>query len=188
MLVDKDLPRPSHRGFWLNAFILGAALLIFPLSASAGLFGNKFENEVKTEQVAINLHNETMQGGYQLINTEKVKALLDDGKDVLIIDAMPFKDSYKKQHIPTAQQFLFPVSSMPEWNNAETNGQSEQDFTQMLGADKDKMLVFYCGFVKCGRSHNAATWAVKLGYNNVYRYPGGIYAWKGAGFKTASVK
>jgi len=31
-------------------------------------------------------------------------------------------------------------------------------------------------------------WAKKLGYNNVYRYSGGIFAWKGAGFEVATVK
>jgi len=44
------------------------------------------------------------------------------------------------------------------------------------------------GFVKCARSHNGAAWAVKLGYKNVYRYSGGIFAWKGAGYKAEAVK
>ena len=39
----------------------------------------------------------------------------------------------------------------------------------------------YCGFTKCGRSHNAAVWAKKLGYTNVYRAPGGITVWKDMG-------
>jgi rhodanese-related sulfurtransferase len=42
--------------------------------------------------------------------------------------------------------------------------------------------VFYCGFTKCTRSHNGAMWAVKLGYKNVYRYPGGIKAWMEAAY------
>jgi rhodanese-related sulfurtransferase len=31
-------------------------------------------------------------------------------------------------------------------------------------------------------------WAKKMGYTDVYRYPGGIFAWKGAGFESESVK
>jgi rhodanese-related sulfurtransferase len=31
------------------------------------------------------------------------------------------------------------------------------------------------------QSHNGAAWAVKLGDKNVFRYPGDIFAWKGAG-------
>ena len=42
------------------------------------------------------------------------------------------------------------------------------------------LIVVYCGFVKCARSHNAAVFAQDLGYTNVKRYAGGIYAWRGA--------
>jgi rhodanese-related sulfurtransferase len=48
--------------------------------------------------------------------------------------------------------------------------------------------VIYCGFVKCTRSHNGAAWAVRNGYTNVYRYPGGIFAWKGAKYPVAHVQ
>jgi rhodanese-related sulfurtransferase len=58
----------------------------------------------------------------------------------------------------------------------------------MLGSDKNKLIVIYCGFVKCTRSHNGAMWAVKNGYTSVYRYPGGIFAWKGAKYPVAEVK
>ena len=77
---------------------------------------------------------------------------------------------------------------MKTWDAKEAAGKSEQDFVQMLGSDKNKLIVIYCGFVKCTRSHNGATWAVKNGYTNVYRYPGGIFAWKGAKYPTAEVK
>lgn len=42
---------------------------------------------------------------------------------------------------------------------------------------KDKPIVVYCGFVKCRRSHFAADFLSRMGYTNVYRYPGGISAW-----------
>jgi rhodanese-related sulfurtransferase len=58
----------------------------------------------------------------------------------------------------------------------------------MLGTDKEKTIVIYCGFVKCTRSHNGATWAVKLGYKNVYRYSGGVFAWKGAKYPLEKVE
>ena len=51
-----------------------------------------------------------------------------------------------------------------------------------LGSGQDKKIVIYCGFTKCGRSHNAALWARELGYTNVYRAPGGITAWKDLGY------
>jgi len=46
-------------------------------------------------------------------------------------------------------------------------------------------IVFYCGFNLCARSDNAAIWAKQLGYKNVYRMPGGINAWKDAGYDIA---
>jgi len=93
---------------------------------------------------------------------------------------MPFEASYKKEHVPGALQFLFPIPDMNEWDTTETDGKTQDDYMKMLGPDKEKTLVIYCGFVKCTRSHNGAAWAVKLGYNNVYRYSGGVFAWKGA--------
>ena len=57
-----------------------------------------------------------------------------------------------------------------------------------LGPDKERLIVFYCGFVKCTRSHNAAAFAKKLGYKNVYRFPGGIFAWKGGDYPVEKVK
>jgi rhodanese-related sulfurtransferase len=76
---------------------------------------------------------------------------------------------------------------MNAWNTKETDGKTQEDFIQMLGTDKDKTIVIYCGFVKCTRSHNGAAWAVKLGYKHVYRYSGGIFAWKGAKYPLEKV-
>jgi rhodanese-related sulfurtransferase len=101
---------------------------------------------------------------------------------------MPYEDSYKKNHIPGAMQFLFPIAEMPEWDMKETGGKTVEDFESLLGPDKDRTIVVYCGFVKCTRSHNGAVWAKKLGYTNVLRQPGGIFAWKGAGYPVASEK
>ena len=77
---------------------------------------------------------------------------------------------------------------MLTWDSIETAGKSQADYEKLLGSDKNKTIVVYCGFVKCTRSHNGAMWAKKLGYTNVFRHPGGIFAWKGAGFPEGSVK
>ena len=61
-------------------------------------------------------------------------------------------------------------------------------FEKMLGPNKDRLIVFYCGFTKCTRSHNGTMWAVKLGYKNVYRQPGGIKGWDEAGYSVEKVK
>jgi rhodanese-related sulfurtransferase len=77
---------------------------------------------------------------------------------------------------------------MKSWDSQNTGGKTKSDFENLLGPDKSAPVIVYCGFVKCTRSHNGAAWAVKLGYKNVYRYPGGIFAWKGAQFPIEKVK
>lgn len=149
---------------------------------------NKFEREVDIETVAVKLAREIQRGGYGIVATGELKQWLDAGKNMLIVDTMPYDASYKKGHIPGARQFLFPVPEMTAWDTKETNGKTQADYERLLGKDKNRLIVIYCGFTKCGRSHNGAAWAVKLGYKNVYRYPGGIFAWKGADYPQEKAK
>ena len=164
-------------------------IFLFGLAAPAGAFlENKFEKEVEKEAGAVKLLREVQRGGYDVVTTEELRKWIDSGKDMVIVDTMPFEASYKKEHVPGAVQFLFPIPEMQQWDSKETDGKSQEDFINLLGGDKDKLIVIYCGFVKCTRSHNGAAWAVKLGYKKVYRYPGGIFAWKGANYPMEKVK
>lgn len=166
--------------------LLLAVLLSFCTAAAAHALGtDKFKDEVIKETEAVKLVREVQKGGYQVITTEELQAVLKSGEKVVLIDTMPFEDSYKKGHIPSAKQFLFPIPDMNAWDAKETDGKSEADYTALLGPDKNVKVIVYCGFVKCTRSHNGAVWAKKLGYSNVYRHPGGIFAWRGAGYEVA---
>ncbi len=135
------------------------------------------EANVQAEFLAMKAASEKERGGYKLISLQDLKAKLDAKKDLLVVDTMPYEVSYKKQHIPTAVQFELPIPEMKTMDDG-----TEKQYRAFLGPDKDKMIVVYCGFVKCGRSHNGALWAVKLGYTNVYRCLGGIRGWKEAGY------
>ena len=139
--------------------------------------------ELETEKTAVNLVREVERGGYKIIPTPEMKAWVDQKKDLLLIDTMPYEDSYKKNHLPGAVHFEFPIPEVKEMDEA-----ARAKFEKVLGPDKDKMLVFYCGFTKCTRSHNGAMWAMKLGYTNVYRYPGGIKAWMEADYPVEKVQ
>ena len=138
---------------------------------------------VQTEFLAMKAASEKERGGYMLMSLGDLKAKLDAREDILVVDTMPYEDSYKKQHIPTAVQFAFPIPEMKTMDSG-----MEKQYRDLLGPDKDKMIVVYCGFVKCGRSHNGAMWAVKLGYPNVYRCLGGIRGWQEAGYPVEAVK
>lgn len=169
----------------MRKFFVCCMLLVsvFMLSGFMGLG----ESEVELEGKAIKLANEVQRGDYNVLSTAELKSALAKG-DILVVDTMPYEASYKKNHIPGAKQFLFPIPDMKTWDAKETGGKTQAEFEAMLGANKDRMLVFYCGFVKCTRSHNGAMWARKLGYTNVYRHPGGIKAWKEAGYTVDEVK
>ena len=127
---------------------------------------------VQTEFLAMKTCAEKERGDYKLISLGDLKAKLDAQEDILVVDTMPYEASYKKEHIPTAVQFEFPIPEMKTMDY-----EMEKQYRDLLGPDKDKRIVVYCGFVKCGRSHNRAMWAVKLGYTNVYRCLGGIFGW-----------
>ena len=169
--------------------LLVCAFFLTGLTTPAAAFlKNKFEKEVEKEQGAVKLVREVQRGGYDVVTTTELKKWIDAGKKMVIVDTMPYEGSYKKAHVPGAKQFLFPIPEMKTWDAGQTDGKSQADFEQLLGADKDLTVVVYCGFVKCTRSHNGALWAAKLGYKNVYRYSGGIFAWKGAGYEVGQVK
>jgi len=133
--------------------------------------------ELDNEKIAVKFAKEVLRGGYNIVDTEELKKWFDAKKDMMIVDTMPLADSYNKNHIPGAVQILFDI---PELEKIDDTKKAE--LLKLLGDNKDRTIVFYCGFTKCTRSHNGAMWAVKLGYKNVFRYPGGIVGWKEAGF------
>lgn len=173
----------------LSLYALIVASICVLVAGNAFAFGeSKFEKEVATETVAVKLVRDVQKGGYDLVTTAELKKMIDAKEDMVIVDTMPFEASYKKSHVPGAVQFLFPIPDMNTWDIKETDGKTEADYKKLLGDDLNKKIVVYCGFVKCTRSHNGALWAKKLGYTNVSRYAGGIFAWKGAGYKDEAVE
>lgn len=156
--------------------ILAICLVFVLVSASSAMAWGK--KEAETEATATTLVREVQRGGYGLVTTTELADWIKAGKKPLIVDTMPYEASYVKNHIPGAVQFLFPIPEMETMDDA-----TKEKFLKLLGPDKDRLLVFYCGFTKCTRSHNGAMWARKLGYTNVYRCPGGIKGWKENGFK-----
>jgi rhodanese-related sulfurtransferase len=160
--------------------MVAAVVVMFGVTGTVMAFGTK---DLDNEKIAVNFHREVERGGYKVVNTTELKSWIDQKKDMLIVDTMPFEDSYKKEHIPSALNFVFPIPEMTAIDDKTKN-----DFLKMLGQNKDKLIILYCGFTQCTRSHNAAMWAVKLGYKNVYRYPGGIKAWDQADFPVEKAK
>jgi len=88
-------------------------------------------------------------------------------KKVVIIDANG-SESWQKAHIPGAVNF----------------DAQKDDLASVLPADKNELIVAYCGGPKCHAYAAAADAAKKLGYKNVKHLSAGITGWQKAGEKT----
>jgi rhodanese-related sulfurtransferase len=139
--------------------------------------------ELDTEKVTVTFAREVERGGYKIVTTQELKDWLDKKKSMLIVDTMPYEASFKKHYIPWAVNMELPIPEMTKLDD-----KTKAALVKLLGPDKYRLIVFYCGFVKCTRSHNGAMWAVKLGYKNVYRHPGGIKAWDEAEYQVEKVQ
>jgi rhodanese-related sulfurtransferase len=116
------------------------------------------------------------QAKYQLLSTEELNKWIGEKKDMIIIDTMP-ADFYGKNHIPGALNAELPKTGM-----ADATDEQKAAFIKLLGSDKEKPIVVYCGFVGCARSDVGAVLALQEGFKNVYRVPGGFIAWQEAGY------
>jgi rhodanese-related sulfurtransferase len=153
-----------------SSFLASACLLaLLGAGGTASAFGTK---DLDDEKAAVAFAREVERGNYKIVTTQELKSWQDQKKPMLIVDTMPYEASYKKNHIPKAAPLEFPIPEMTTLDTAK-----KVELEKLLGPDKNRTVVFYCGFTACTRSHNGAMWAVKLGYRNVYRHPGGIKAW-----------
>lgn len=90
-------------------------------------------------------------------------AVLPIPKGVAIVDSRPAERKFNKGHIPGA-------ISIPE--------RVFDKMSHKLPADKNNLLIFYCGGLKCMLSHKSAFKAEKLGYTNIKVYAEGYPDWK----------
>ena len=107
-----------------------------------------------------------MAAGFPDITIPELKHAIEQ-KQVTLIDANG-SDSYKAGHIPGAADF-----------------QSQKgNLAKLLPADKNALVVAYCGGPRCHAYEAAAKQAQELGYTNVKHLSAGISGWKSAGEKT----
>lgn len=132
--------------------------------------------EVPIEKAAIKFAEDVKDGGYKAIDTDELKKWIDEGKQITVISTLPASDDKSLGTLPGAVN-----GAMPKMEKELT--QAEKDnLLKSAGVNKEKIIVVYCGFLACRRSHIGAKILVENGFQNVYRYPGGIIAWKEAGY------
>jgi rhodanese-related sulfurtransferase len=109
-------------------------------------------------------------GEFADISTKEVLTAAQ-AKSAVIIDVNS-PESYKAGHVPGALS----------WSEIKA------DLASKLPADKNALVVAYCGNPKCGAYANAASAVKKLGYTNVKHMSAGIAGWKAAKLPTEAAK
>lgn len=95
----------------------------------------------------------------QLIKPEELKALIDGGADIVVVDNQPAM-AYEQGHIQGAVSFPW-AAEIP----------SPRDLP------KDKLLVLYCGCAHEEDSIDVATQLIKRGYTKIMLLEGGWLKW-----------
>lgn len=99
---------------------------------------------------------------YYSVGVEYVKNKLAKGENYMLIDARPAK-KYLDGAIPSSV-------SMPDSKFEDKKG--------LLPADKESLLIYYCGGFKCKLSHKSTKKALALGYKKVVVAEAGYPGWK----------
>jgi rhodanese-related sulfurtransferase len=104
------------------------------------------------------------------ITREQLKAKLDRGEDIVLVEALP-PMYYEDAHLPGALNV--PHDRVDELASA-------------LLSNKSREVVVYCANSPCRNSNIAARKLAELGYHNVRDYDAGKQNWIEAGLPTES--
>lgn len=157
-------------------------LFVVAGTMSLALVGSAFAQtspkglEIPVEKATVKFVADVKDGGYQVVDTEELKKWVDEGKSMTIISTLPASDDKALGIIPGAVNGTMPKTEK------ELTAAEKDNLLKVAGADKAKTIVIYCGFIACRRSHIGAKILVENGFQNVYRYGGGVIAWKEAGY------
>ena len=98
------------------------------------------------------------------VSVARIKALMDEKTDFTLIDARPER--------------AFAAGTIPGAINISDS--KFDKMTDRLPGDKEKVLVFFCGGLKCDLSTKSAEKARALGYRKVFVFVEGYPAWVAA--------
>ena len=159
------------------ALLVAGCVLAFGLAACGGGGGNEGGGEAASgcqipadtgEKMVLYTAVPSTYEGLPTITPAELKAKLDAGEDVVIIDVNP-DGSYKTAHLPCAIHY----------------GWSMKGFTSDPGLPKSCLIVTYCD---CEAEEDSGHMGLSLvrdyGYRNVMLLKGGRPAWQDAGYPT----
>ncbi len=106
------------------------------------------------------------------ITAKEIKKLMDTNQKFVLLDCRS-QASYDVEHIAQAQNILW--SEVPNIALAAI-------------PDKKTMLITSCSSITCDASLKCYEELAKLGYTNIYEYPGGLAEWITQGYPTQKNK
>lgn len=159
-----------------KCLVVVALMSVFILAGCAGHGTSVKGKEIPIENAAVKLAADVKASSFALITTSDLKKKLDEGKKVMIISTLPAEEDKAFGTLPGALSAPLPKTEK------ELTPADKDNLLKVAGADKEKEIVVYCGFVACRRSTIGAKILVDEGYKNVFKYPGGITAWVEAGY------
>lgn len=123
--------------------------------------------------------------GARVIRTLQLKALLDSGSPVTVVDVLNVvRDKPGRQSLPGA--VWLPGAGRGDFYAAEKSRLAKALEAATAG-DRSRPVVFLCLSAQCWLSYNAAVHAVEAGYTDVLWYRGGTEAWAGAALPLAEL-
>ncbi len=111
-------------------------MTILALAVTIGLLW--FTNRSVTPRKATleDVAAEAMAGGYQLINTNELKAVYDQHPEGLLLADTRQEWEYRSGHIKGALNFPMEPTWLSRWKKKEA-------LEKFLGPDRDRFIVFY---------------------------------------------
>ena len=110
--------------------------------------------------------------GYGLITWPEFHNLMESQVDMIILDVRTDYE-YQERHIPGAVNLEFNRGDL--W---KLEPEKAELMKQILGPNKNRLVVVYCRSYRCIRSEIASTWAVRHGYKNVRQFPWGFQGYE----------
>lgn len=108
----------------------------------------------------------------QTINAKQVKQKLDNGEDVVVINALP-PESFQAKHIPGSVNI--PASKI-------------KNLAEQILPDPNQTIIVHCSNTSCSASSKAAYALDEMEYVKVYDFEAGLTGWLKAGFELISIE
>jgi len=160
-----------------SGYPAAVAILLLMITGCAAKHGTSPSGlEIPIEKAAVKFSTDIKDGGYKIVTTGELKKWLDEGKKMTLISSLTNAEDRVSGIIPGALSAPMPTSEQ------ELTPEDKEHLLNAAGSNKEALLVVYCGFVACRKSHIGAKLLADYGYRNVYRYPAGVVGWSEAGY------